>query len=67
MIYEGLKNEISYQIKIVKKSSYMSYLSNDGLTPFKIQGVTGAAKKPLDQLCGQLNELFNLIKLYKKG
>ncbi|MDR1871916.1 MAG: hypothetical protein LBS60_08395 [Deltaproteobacteria bacterium] len=66
-IYEDLKSKLPYPIRIVKKSIYLHYIYNDGLTPFQIQGVPGTVNKPLDQLRDQLKELFNLIDFYKNS
>ncbi|MDR1083337.1 MAG: hypothetical protein LBP22_00385 [Deltaproteobacteria bacterium] len=62
---EALKRDYQYEIKIIKPSSYMTYLVNHGLTPFNIRDMKGAAKKPLEQLRAQLTELFSFINEYQ--
>ena len=66
---EELENGINqtfnnkYPIKIVKQSSYMTYLVNEGRTPFELEE-RGALKKALDSIQGQLSEFFNFIRKY---
>jgi MinD-like ATPase involved in chromosome partitioning or flagellar assembly len=62
---EGLNHTLEgkYPIKIIKRSSYITYLANEGVNPFDITGM-GATKKSLDSLQGQLIDLFTTIKEY---
>lgn len=52
-----------YPIKIVRQSSYMTYLVNEGKSPFDLTEV-GAIKKPLAFIQSQLTDLFTTIKEY---
>lgn len=54
-----------YPIKIVRPSAYMTYLANEGKTPFELQGI-GAARNALTIIQNQLTDLFSTIMEYKK-
>jgi len=60
-INQTLNNK--YPIKIIKQSSFMTYLVNEGKTPFELEE-KGALKKPLDSIKEQLSNLFNYIRNY---
>lgn len=54
-----------YPIKVVRYSSYMTYLVNEGKTPFELVE-TGATKKALTLIQDQLTGLFKTIQEYGK-
>ncbi|UQZ91405.1 hypothetical protein C4J81_19090 (plasmid) [Deltaproteobacteria bacterium Smac51] len=62
-LLEGLASETKYPIKVVRHSSFMTYLANDGLTPFELD-IKGAPKKALTNIQNQLSDLFNFIQKY---
>lgn len=61
----GLIRETSYPVKIVKHSAFMTYLANEGLTPFQLgDQIKGAPRKALMILQNQLRALFDFIVEY---
>jgi hypothetical protein len=60
-LINGLENTIPYKVKLVNRSSYMTYLANEGITPFQIKDVHGVPEKHLSVLKNQLFDLFNYI------
>lgn len=61
----GLIRETSYPVKIVKHSAFMTYLANEGRTPFQLNGqIKGAPRKSLMILQNQLRALFDFIVEY---
>lgn len=61
----GLLRETSCPVKIVKHSAFMTYLANEGLTPFQLDDqIKGAPKKSLTVLQNQLRALFDFIVEY---
>jgi len=52
-----------YPVKIIKRSSYMTYLVSEGKTPFELKEV-GATKKALASIQQQLRDLFTFIERY---
>lgn len=59
----GLASETTFPIKVIRHSSFMTYLANDGLTPFELD-VKGAPQKALRTIQDQLSELFTFIAEY---
>jgi hypothetical protein len=64
VVKEGLEQEISHPIKVVRRSSYMTYIGNEKISPFDIHGVYGASAKALISLKEQLTSLFQFIEEY---
>lgn len=61
----GLLKETSYPVKVVKHSAFMTYLANEGKTPFQLDDqIKGAPGKALKVIQGQLRDLFNFIQEY---
>lgn len=61
----GLIRETSCPVKIVKHSAFMTYLANEGLTPFQLDDqIKGAPRKALMILQNQLRALFDFIVEY---
>jgi len=62
---EGLRRETIYPIMVVRHSAFMTYLANEGLTPFELDDqIRGAPTKALETIKRQLRELFDFIKEY---
>ena len=62
-LLEGLAVALGgeYPIMALKRSAYMSYLANQGKTPFDLVE-TGIVGRALEAIQEQLTELFNFIK-----
>lgn len=61
----GLIRETCCPVKIVKHSAFMTYLANEGLTPFQLDDqIKGAPRKALMILQNQLRALFDFIVEY---
>ena len=67
-IRDGIRNVFrdKYPIKVVKRSSYMVYLANEGKTPFDLArtGETGVARQALSVIREQLMDLYEYIGRY---
>jgi hypothetical protein len=57
-VYHG-----TYPVKVVKRSSYMTYLVTEGKTPFELSEI-GATRKALASIQDQLRDLFSFIGGY---
>jgi cellulose biosynthesis protein BcsQ len=62
-LYLGLSERYPFNIFIVKRSMYLTYLANEGKTPFNINA-TGITKHALNQLQEQLKLLFDSIRTF---
>jgi len=53
-----------FPVKVVRQSSYMTYLANEGKNPFTLDETTGVARKALASVREQLSDLFTFIERY---
>lgn len=61
----GLSAESEYPVKVVRHSAFMTYLANEGKTPFEIDDqIKGAPRKSLITIQDQLKDLFEYIREY---
>lgn len=61
----GLIKETPYPVKVIRHSAFMTYLANEGLTPFQLnEQIKGAPRKALVTIQNQLRELFKFIEEY---
>jgi hypothetical protein len=53
-----------YPVMMIKQSSFLTYLADEGKTPFEINSLIGVAKNSLVTVQNQLTELFKFIMEY---
>jgi hypothetical protein len=66
-LYDDIVRHVAgkYQIMIIRQSSFMTYLADEGKTPFEIDSLLGVAKLSLETVQEQLASLFNFIRNYE--